>query len=461
MADARRAVAGDVLEEKRRAAAGDVLEEKPRAATAAEAVQDLGGTVVDLEKKVPESKVAASSGIAQAGDEEYHSNDDVDKGNIKAKEVKKIKAKGSSMYKKGKNYVCPYCTTKRKLKDGIYEHLLSHGRDASIHSDDYKDASLPPYEEFINGLNTQQRMYIQLIGLGGLLKTPSIKIRCVLCLAIANSYDAEQDAFIINGRPRRITLEDVAHITGMPCDGKKHIPSNLDNNMELWKKLKDRNDTKITFKGLLAKMKGDSTPNFVRPFVLYTIGKYVSRTKEEYAHNKYIGIVRNLEMIKGTNLGQLTLDYLVDSVKNYVNVEAILEGNLPLPQAQIKVLVRRVLTDLQEVASLVWEAGAEQVDRMYTLEKKMDECLRHICTNGKLMEDLIKELNAYIDKFRRELPVVLVDSAYNKMKYMKRFKQYHARLLDAAAVEDGEDARTQSSDVVHSYMWSVHLAIKR
>ena len=175
-------------------------------------------------------------------------------------------------------------------------------------------------------------MYIQLIGVGGLLKTPSIKIRRVLCLAIANSYDAEQDAFIINGRPCRITLEDVAHITGMPCHGKKHVPSNLDDNMELWKKLKDRNDTKITFKGLLAKMKGDSTPNFVRPFVLYTIGKYVCRTKEEYVDNKYIGIVRNVETIKGTNLGQLTLDYLMDSVKNFVNGEAILEGNLPLLQ---------------------------------------------------------------------------------------------------------------------------------
>ena len=171
-----------------------------------------------------------------------------------------------------------------------------------------------------------------MIGLGGLLKTPSIKIIRVLCLAIANSYDAEQDAFIINVIPCRITLEDVAHITCMPCHGKKHVPSNLDDNMELWKKLKDRNDTKITFKGLLAKMKGDSTPNFVRPFVLYTIGKYACRTKEEYVDNKYIGIVRNVETIKGTNLGQLTLDYLMDSVKNFVNGEAILEGNLPLLQ---------------------------------------------------------------------------------------------------------------------------------
>ncbi|KAI5005199.1 hypothetical protein ZWY2020_032442 [Hordeum vulgare] len=49
---------------------------------------------------------------------------------------------------------------------------------------------------------------------------------------------------------------------------------------------------------------------------------------------------------------------------------------------------------------------------------------------------------AYINKFRRELHVVLVGSRYNKMKYKKRFKQYHARLSDVAAVEDDEDARS-------------------
>ena len=49
-------------------------------------------------------------------------------------------------------------------------------------------------------------------------------------------------------------------------------------------------------------------------------------------------------------------------------------------------------------------------------------------------------MQAYIDKFRRELPVVLVDSPYNKMKYGTRFRQYHARQSDAAAVEDDEDA---------------------
>ena len=70
---------------------------------------------------------------------------------------------------------------------------------------------------------------------------------------------------------------------------------------------------------------------------------------------------------------------------------------LTVSKSQIKVLVRCVLTYLQEVSSLMREAGAQQFDRMCTLEKKMDECLRHTRTNGKLTEDLIKELNVSLE----------------------------------------------------------------
>ena len=47
---------------------------------------------------------------------------------------------------------------------------------------------------------------------------------------------------------------------------------------------------------------------------------------------------------------------------------------------------------------------------------------------------------AYIDNYRRELPVVLLNSPYNKLKSMKRQKMYNASLSDAAAIEDHEDA---------------------
>ncbi|KAE8780492.1 lrr receptor-like serine threonine-protein kinase [Hordeum vulgare] len=174
------------MEDTRRtaaAASGDVLE-KPGTTTATEAVQDVAGiqggvgeaasviAAVDLEKELLEQEVTASSGALQAGDEEekapegkktkldmtgfkdpydphfvddeineYGSAGDVDKGNVEpfiAKEVEKIKAKGSSLYYKRKKDVCPYCTTKEYLKDGIYEDLLSHARDASMSSEDYK-----------------------------------------------------------------------------------------------------------------------------------------------------------------------------------------------------------------------------------------------------------------------------------------------------------------------------------
>ncbi|KAE8793494.1 putative LRR receptor-like serine/threonine-protein kinase [Hordeum vulgare] len=131
--------------------------------TAAEAVQDVAGvqdgageaateviaTDLENEEKAPGGKKRKIDILYDPYDPdfvdykvyEYDYIDDVDKGNIDsfiAKEVEKIKVKGSALYFKRKKYVCPYCTTKAKPKDGLYEHLISHARDASMTSDDYK-----------------------------------------------------------------------------------------------------------------------------------------------------------------------------------------------------------------------------------------------------------------------------------------------------------------------------------
>ncbi|XBH91005.1 hypothetical protein VPH35_082512 [Triticum aestivum] len=73
---------------------------------------------------------------------EYDSGDDVYKGNVAsftAKEVEKIKAKGvASFYnRKFKKWHCPYCTTKPKPRDGLFDHLLSHAEDVAIRGEDY------------------------------------------------------------------------------------------------------------------------------------------------------------------------------------------------------------------------------------------------------------------------------------------------------------------------------------
>ncbi|KAE8766711.1 hypothetical protein D1007_62035 [Hordeum vulgare] len=60
---------------------------------------------------------------------EYNSGDDVEDGNKESfveKEAQKIREKGTAAYFRRGMFRCPYCTTKPKPRDGVYEHLMSH-----------------------------------------------------------------------------------------------------------------------------------------------------------------------------------------------------------------------------------------------------------------------------------------------------------------------------------------------
>uniref|UniRef100_A0A8I6Z6T2 Zinc finger-XS domain-containing protein n=1 Tax=Hordeum vulgare subsp. vulgare TaxID=112509 RepID=A0A8I6Z6T2_HORVV len=72
---------------------------------------------------------------------EYNSGDDVEDGNKESfieKEAQKIREKGKAAYFKRGMFRCPYCTTKPKPRDGIYEHLMSHARGLSRSAEDIK-----------------------------------------------------------------------------------------------------------------------------------------------------------------------------------------------------------------------------------------------------------------------------------------------------------------------------------
>lgn len=192
--------------------------------------------------------------------------------------------------------------------------------------------SLIQYGSMLDGLSDIQKTYVGCIGHADLMSTPKMKIRRILCQKIANTYDPGLDAFVIGGKPVRISLQEVEHITGLPSIGKSLAPEQLQSHMDLWEAMKDPDDTKITLSGLLTKLKADQTANFVRPFVLYTIGVYLCPTTQPYIDNRYLGIVRSLHTIKSTNMAQLTLDHLMSCVRKYVGGAANLEGNLPLLQ---------------------------------------------------------------------------------------------------------------------------------
>uniref|UniRef100_A0A8I6Y6G4 Zinc finger-XS domain-containing protein n=1 Tax=Hordeum vulgare subsp. vulgare TaxID=112509 RepID=A0A8I6Y6G4_HORVV len=65
---------------------------------------------------------------------EYNSGDDVEDGNKESfieKEAQKIREKGKVANFRRGMFRCPYCTTKPKPRDGVYEHLMSHERGLS------------------------------------------------------------------------------------------------------------------------------------------------------------------------------------------------------------------------------------------------------------------------------------------------------------------------------------------
>ncbi|KAE8794464.1 hypothetical protein D1007_30770 [Hordeum vulgare] len=69
---------------------------------------------------------------------EYNSGDDVEDGNKESfieKEAQKIREKGKAAYFTRGMFRCPYCTTKPKPRDGVYEHLMSHARGLSRSAD--------------------------------------------------------------------------------------------------------------------------------------------------------------------------------------------------------------------------------------------------------------------------------------------------------------------------------------
>ncbi|KAI4987846.1 hypothetical protein ZWY2020_028604 [Hordeum vulgare] len=138
-------------------------------------------------------------------------------------------------------------------------------------------------------------------------------------------------------------------------------------------------------------------------------------------------------------------EYVEDLMRPFIPAQdgtlAKLKTGTQVVDAAIELMRHDEPTDTRDDQLVYIERVADVVkhERDGRIEKCYEDALAGISgtTQGT---SYLKHDMANIDEFRRELPVVLVDSPYNKMKYMKRFKQYHARLSDAAAVEGDEDA---------------------
>ncbi|RCV27089.1 hypothetical protein SETIT_5G296900v2 [Setaria italica] len=151
-------------------------------------------------------------------------------------------------------------------------------------------------------LNQEQKDAIEKAGFGSLLKLKDIEIRRELCKEIAYSFDLDKEEFNIQENKVKISIKDVEHILGFPSQGdeiKEHHSSEL---REYLSKNKTYGD------------------DFIRIFVLYTIGFYLCPTLQPYVKSDYLGLVEEIDNIKNLNWSSLVLNFLIRSIREYREV---------------------------------------------------------------------------------------------------------------------------------------------
>ncbi|RCV30242.1 hypothetical protein SETIT_6G078500v2 [Setaria italica] len=151
--------------------------------------------------------------------------------------------------------------------------------------------------------NQEQKDVVEKAGSDSLLKLKEVEIRRKLCKEIADSFDLDTKEFNIQGLPSQ-------------GDPKKHIP-------DLFDKYTWKDSTKINYLELREyfsknKIYGD---DFIRIFVLYTIGFYLCPTLQPYVKSDYIRLVEEIDNIKNLNWSILVLNFLIRSIREYREVK--------------------------------------------------------------------------------------------------------------------------------------------
>jgi hypothetical protein len=121
---------------------------------------------------------------------------------------------------------------------------------------------------------------------------------------------------------------------GLPKQGHEFHPIGSERTSALFRELKDKNISGITYSSLLEKMSNAKLPleEFLQCFVLYRIGNIMPH----YGHNRKLQVPvlsgYPVQKIKSINWSKLTLDHLLECIANFKLGKTNLEGNLPLLQ---------------------------------------------------------------------------------------------------------------------------------
>ncbi|KAL3838911.1 hypothetical protein ACJIZ3_023502 [Penstemon smallii] len=154
--------------------------------------------------------------------------------------------------------------------------------------------------DVVSKLTEEQKDFMRLIGLDGILELRPFKICRELCLYLVNEFDGDTCVLNINGRKINVTPSDISHVLGLKDHGVRVstcVPSNdtaVDSNYLKLNKLKDD----------LLNME-DADEQFKRKFALYMLG--------------WISVLLYIDMdinkLAEINLAHLVFDCLVQGIR--------------------------------------------------------------------------------------------------------------------------------------------------
>ncbi|TVU04427.1 hypothetical protein EJB05_50000, partial [Eragrostis curvula] len=194
------------------------------------------------------------------------------------------------------------------------------------------------YVNIVEGLSDKHKTAIKNVGFEGMLHMKKIHLRRLMLVKIAKRYIQETQSFLLGGKEIRMTPSDVYHIMGLPIQGNNIDVSAVTHiNKELLcaYRSKKRSCNQITLKALEQSITASKDPDddFIRQFVLYTIGIILAPTTKDYVNSKYLAFVEKVTEIPKFNWGQFTFTNLLGCIHSFTQAEKVnLQGNLALLQ---------------------------------------------------------------------------------------------------------------------------------
>ncbi|KAK7349701.1 hypothetical protein VNO77_07281 [Canavalia gladiata] len=174
--------------------------------------------------------------------------------------------------------------------------------------------SLTSYAKRVQQLTPEQRSAISRTGFGNLLSIPNHSLNKVLLTELMDTWSCERHTFVLrSGSEIQMTLLDVALILGLPVSGnpvalKEEEPfSDLE---ERYGATKGKRKVALSFLENTLDSIGDvASDDFVRSFLLYTIGTFLS-SNDGKVDSRYLSFLANLGEVSQFAWGAAVVDDL-------------------------------------------------------------------------------------------------------------------------------------------------------